>query len=192
MKKAWVLSYPSSAQRRVSDQTGRLPRLIWMYTGRTVISLVLSCCGSNHYAFPSLVFEVWKFMPRVLRNIYRMVVVSRSSLCFQKKKKKKKKGQTWSRNGFRNDRGTIDTIFTARHLQEKCQELNVNTVTVQHDVLRHVHKWFSGLWWWLSYHAYQTPFWWQAVQPTLYATSFRRRFFSYHYETPSRKYYLII
>ena len=29
-----------------SDQTGRMPRLIWVFAGRTVILLVLSCCGS--------------------------------------------------------------------------------------------------------------------------------------------------
>ena len=31
-----------------SDQTGRMPRLIWVFAGRTVILLVLSCRGSNH------------------------------------------------------------------------------------------------------------------------------------------------
>ena len=29
-----------------SDQTGRMPRLIWVFTGRTLILLVLSCRGS--------------------------------------------------------------------------------------------------------------------------------------------------
>ena len=29
-----------------SDQTGRIPRLIWVFAGRTPILLVLSCCGS--------------------------------------------------------------------------------------------------------------------------------------------------
>ena len=38
-----------------SDQTGRMPRLIWVFAGRTVILLVLSCCGS--YAV-SEVYEV--------------------------------------------------------------------------------------------------------------------------------------
>ena len=33
-----------------SDQTGRMPRLIWVFAGRTLILLVLSCRGSN--AFP--------------------------------------------------------------------------------------------------------------------------------------------
>ena len=31
-----------------SDQTGRTPRLIRVFAGRTVILLVLSCCSSNH------------------------------------------------------------------------------------------------------------------------------------------------
>ena len=30
-----------------SDQTGRMPRLIWVFAGYTLILLVLSCCGSN-------------------------------------------------------------------------------------------------------------------------------------------------
>ena len=29
-----------------SDQTGRMPRLIWVFAGRTAILLVLSCRGS--------------------------------------------------------------------------------------------------------------------------------------------------
>ena len=33
-----------------SDQTGRMPRLIWVFTGRTLILLVLSWCGSFHVA----------------------------------------------------------------------------------------------------------------------------------------------
>ena len=51
MKKAWVLSYPLSAQRRLrsawASQTGQMPRLIWVFAGRTVTLLVLSCRGSN-------------------------------------------------------------------------------------------------------------------------------------------------
>ena len=36
MKKAWVLSYPLNASED-SDQTGRMPRLIWVFAGCTVI-----------------------------------------------------------------------------------------------------------------------------------------------------------
>ena len=46
MKKAWVLSYPLSASKD-SDKTGRLPRLIWVFAGRTLTLLVLSRGGSN-------------------------------------------------------------------------------------------------------------------------------------------------
>ena len=45
MKKSWVLSYPLSAQRRLwSDWAGA--QLIWVFAGRTLILLVLSCRGS--------------------------------------------------------------------------------------------------------------------------------------------------
>ena len=46
MKKAWVLSY-RWAHSEDSDQTGRLPRLIWVFAGRTLILFVFSCRGSN-------------------------------------------------------------------------------------------------------------------------------------------------
>ena len=35
------------AHGKNSDQTVRMPRLIWVFAGRTIIWLVLSCCGSN-------------------------------------------------------------------------------------------------------------------------------------------------
>ena len=34
-----------------SDQTGRMPRMIWVFAGRTLILLVLSCCGSFGYFY---------------------------------------------------------------------------------------------------------------------------------------------
>ena len=36
----------NSAHSEDSDQTGRMPRLIWVFAGRTLILLVLSCRGS--------------------------------------------------------------------------------------------------------------------------------------------------
>ena len=62
MKKALVLSYPKSAQRRLwsdwadaqadlslrCDQTGQMPRLIWIFAGRTLILLILSRGGSYY------------------------------------------------------------------------------------------------------------------------------------------------
>ena len=44
----WVAKNPSilHADSEDSDQTGRIPRLIWVFAGRTAILLVLSCRGS--------------------------------------------------------------------------------------------------------------------------------------------------
>ena len=48
----WVAKDPSflHADKEDSDQTGRMPRLIWVFAVRTVISLVLSCRVSNSNA----------------------------------------------------------------------------------------------------------------------------------------------
>ena len=45
----WVAKDPSflHADREDSDQTGRMPRLIWAFAGRTATLLVLTCRGSN-------------------------------------------------------------------------------------------------------------------------------------------------
>ena len=45
----WVAKDPSflHADSEDSDQTGRMPRLIWVFAGRTVTLLVLSCRSSN-------------------------------------------------------------------------------------------------------------------------------------------------
>ena len=45
----WVAMDPSflHVDNEDSDQTGRMPRLIWVFAGRTVTLLVLSCRGSK-------------------------------------------------------------------------------------------------------------------------------------------------
>ena len=45
----WVAKDPSflHANSKDSDQTGQIPKLIWVLAGRTAILLVLSCRGSN-------------------------------------------------------------------------------------------------------------------------------------------------
>ena len=47
----WVAKDPSflHADSEDSDQTGRMLRLIWIFAGRTVTLLVLSCRGSCHF-----------------------------------------------------------------------------------------------------------------------------------------------
>ena len=59
------------AHSKDADQTGRMPRLIWVFAGRTVILLVLSCCGSyDDFSVPCLLnmmlnilnlCEVWNY-----------------------------------------------------------------------------------------------------------------------------------
>ena len=56
MKKDWVLSYPLSA-REDSDQTWRMPRLICVFAGRTLILLVLSCRGAYNLSNWQYVWE---------------------------------------------------------------------------------------------------------------------------------------
>ena len=45
----WVAKDPSFllADSEDSDKTGRTPRLIWIFAGRTTVLLILSCGGSN-------------------------------------------------------------------------------------------------------------------------------------------------
>ena len=68
----WVAKDPSflHADSEDSDQTGWMPRLIWVCAGRTLILLVLSCCGS-YYNYEPLytiwqilwgLFELWTFV----------------------------------------------------------------------------------------------------------------------------------
>ena len=47
--KLWSLA-THWAHSEDSDQTGRMPRLIWVFAGRTVTLLVLSCGGSHETA----------------------------------------------------------------------------------------------------------------------------------------------
>ena len=62
----WVAKDPSflHADSEDSDQTGRMPRLIWVFAGRTLTLLVLSCCGS---------YTVKLFK---LRTPYKITVIS--------------------------------------------------------------------------------------------------------------------
>ena len=46
-----------------SDQTGRMPRLIWVFVGRTVTLLVLSWGGSNFTDVSSVCSSVWTLEP---------------------------------------------------------------------------------------------------------------------------------
>ena len=57
----WLAKDPSflHADSEDSDQTGRMPRLMWVFAGRTVILLVLSCRGSNQESVYSFIDWLW-------------------------------------------------------------------------------------------------------------------------------------
>ena len=105
----WVAKDPSflHTDSEDSDQTGRMPRLVWVFAGRTVILLVLSCASSVTFKYywswtdsikPSLVWFIWAtsweniravwsaplflisaFVVRCLDNIIPLVSVSEIS-----------------------------------------------------------------------------------------------------------------
>ena len=60
MKKAWVLSYPNAHTAKTLIRFGRMPRLIWVFAGRTLIMLVLSCRGSYMYVLSPGFVRDWK------------------------------------------------------------------------------------------------------------------------------------
>ena len=66
----WVAKDPRflHADSEDSDQTGRMPRLIWVFAGRTVILFVLSCRGSN-------VSSVCKQM-KIINELFEILAVS--------------------------------------------------------------------------------------------------------------------
>ena len=76
----WVAKDPSflRAGSEDSDQTGRLPRLIWVFAGCTFILLVLSCRGSFHKLV--LVVVAWPFMWLDL-SLYHIFVRYRYEKC---------------------------------------------------------------------------------------------------------------
>ena len=57
----WVAKDPSflHADSEDSDQTGRMPRMIWIFAGRTLILLVLSCRGSFCVNVNVILFFMW-------------------------------------------------------------------------------------------------------------------------------------
>ena len=72
----WVAKDPSflHADSEDSDQTRRMPRLIWVFAGRTLILLVLSCHGSfvnsmDEFTKPWMIFFLYA---RSLHNVFLM------------------------------------------------------------------------------------------------------------------------
>ena len=69
----WVAKDPRflHADSEDSNQTGRMPRLIWVFAGRTCHFLVLSCGGSNLEAWHMLIFTVHSKWPPFYYLKYR-------------------------------------------------------------------------------------------------------------------------
>ena len=71
----WVAKGPRflHADSEDSDQTGRMPRLIWVFAGRTLILLVLSCCGS-HYQY----MHLCSLLYALVLFAFKLVIVHKS------------------------------------------------------------------------------------------------------------------
>ena len=70
----WVVEDPRifHADSEDCDQTGRMPRLIWVFAGRTAILLVLSCRGSFFSATvqPIYMYDCWnKIKPSYIGHV---------------------------------------------------------------------------------------------------------------------------
>ena len=78
MKKPWVLSYPLSAQRRLWSDWG-MPRLIWVFAGRTLILLVLTCHGSS----------IFQGLKANLKRLYNLITEQQFARCHKQDKYKK-------------------------------------------------------------------------------------------------------
>ena len=85
----WVAKVPSflHADSEDSDQTGRMPSLIWVFAGRTITLLVLSCRGS----YKKNVVKYSKLCKFQLRRVWRglswphytyFVLVQKVMVCF--------------------------------------------------------------------------------------------------------------
>ena len=72
----WVDKIPRflHADSEDSDQTGRMPRLIWVFDGHTTILLALSCCGWNENLQNDL-FNNVSNKPALLDSVIRIFTV---------------------------------------------------------------------------------------------------------------------
>ena len=62
-----------------SDQTGRMPRLIWVFAGRTLILFVLSCRGSNEIHFN----PIEKLLLGLTKQVYEAEFLGKSNNLWQ-------------------------------------------------------------------------------------------------------------
>ena len=71
-KTQWVAKGPSflHVDSEDSDQTGRMPRLIWVFAGRTLTLLVLSRGGS--FVLPTDSHFLWAYFLATIERVYKM------------------------------------------------------------------------------------------------------------------------
>ena len=76
----WVAKDPSflHADSKDSDQTGRMPRLIWIFAGRTLTLLVLSWGGSFIHLKVGIIVNIFC---RFLLQLLKLSVVSDPDKC---------------------------------------------------------------------------------------------------------------
>ena len=58
------------AESEDSDQTGQMPRLSWVFAGRTLILLLLSCCVSFQFLTVTCKGQAWQFSWHLLDDVY--------------------------------------------------------------------------------------------------------------------------
>ena len=94
LRAQWVAKDPSFflADSEDSDQTRRMPRLIWVFAGRTLILLVLSCRGSfrMRVLFPTST-HVCSIFSAVCKGIQTKpgICIKQGSMQMQKTKRRK-------------------------------------------------------------------------------------------------------
>ena len=79
----WVAKDPRflHADSEYSDQTGRMPRLIWVFTGCTHTLLVLSCCGSFY------IHICHGYLQRFIQQVFHIRSKSHILICFPLKQR---------------------------------------------------------------------------------------------------------
>ena len=82
----WVAKDPSflHADSEDSDQTGQMPRLIWVFAGRTTTLLVLSWGGSNdvlRVELPTVTKVTVESKLSKVRSKHNKLIIIRSKFC---------------------------------------------------------------------------------------------------------------
>ena len=153
----WVAKDPSffHAYNEDSDQTGQMPRLIWVFAGRTVNLLVLSCCGS---------FIFKRDLPIILGSVLKkkspnrrvFPLPKRSNMNFQhtKRKIKPKTDEIWKQSmklAYYNIYILSSFTENPHNKPLECNVVYTSIITLGHATShgiawRQNKPWFSPIW----------------------------------------------